>query len=160
MSVAVREARPSDVETVHGLILALAAYEKLDHEVEADAADLARALFAPAPRVSCDIAEWQGTPIGATLWFYSYSTFKGRHGIWLEDLFVQPDHRGRGAGKALLQALARRCLAEGLARFEWSVLDWNVSAIDFYRRQGAELMEGWRTCRVTGAALRALAERA
>ena len=156
-AVRVRAAGPEDLKTIHGFILDLAAYERLSHEAEATLADLERDLFGPAPRVFCDIAEIDGAPVGFALWFYSYSTFRGRHGIWLEDLFVRPERRGAGAGLALLKALARRCADQDLARLEWSVLDWNAPAIGFYDSLGALTMDEWTTRRLTGAALEALA---
>ena len=156
-AVRVRPAVPDDLATIHGFILALADYERLAHEVDASAEGLARDLFGPAPRVFCDIAEIGGAPVGFALWFYNYSTFRGRHGIWLEDLFVRPGSRGLGAGLALLKALARRCREEDLARLEWSVLDWNAPAIGFYDQLGALAMDEWTTRRLTGAALEALA---
>jgi GNAT superfamily N-acetyltransferase len=156
-AVRVREAGPDDLATIHGFILDLAAYERLAHEAQATLADLERDLFGPAPRVFCDIAEIDGAPVGFALWFYNYSTFRGRHGIWLEDLFVRPERRGAGAGLALLKALARRCADEDLARLEWSVLDWNAPAIGFYDSLGALAMDEWTTRRLTGAALEALA---
>ncbi len=156
-AVRVREAGPDDLATIHGFILDLAAYERLAHEAQATLADLERDLFGPAPRVFCDIAEINGAPVGFALWFYNYSTFRGRHGIWLEDLFVRPERRGAGAGLALLKALARRCADEDLARLEWSVLDWNTPAIGFYDSLGALAMDEWTTRRLTGAALEALA---
>ena len=134
----IRPARPDDVPVVLGLIRGLARYEKLEHKVEATEAGLAAALFGtPSPRVFCDLAEADGTTAGFALWFYSFSTFVGRHGIYLEDLFVEPEFRGRGIGKALIRNLAARCVDEKLGRFEWSVLDWNEPAIQFYRAQGA-----------------------
>jgi len=156
-AVRVRAAGPEDLTTIHGFILDLAEYERLAHEAEANLADLERDLFGPAPRVFCDIAEIDGAPVGFALWFYSYSTFRGRHGIWLEDLFVRPERRGAGAGLALLKALARRCADQDLARLEWSVLDWNAPAIGFYDSLGALTMDEWTTRRLTGAALEALA---
>lgn len=155
--VVVRPAGPGDLATIHRFILDLAEYERLAHEVDATEADLARDLFGPSPRVFCDIAEIDGAPAGFALWFYNFSTFRGRHGIWLEDLFVRPEHRGAGAGLALLKALARRCRDEDLARLEWSVLDWNAPAIGFYDQLGALAMDEWTTRRLTGAALEALA---
>jgi GNAT superfamily N-acetyltransferase len=115
------------------------------------------ALFGPNPRVFCDIAEWEDEPAGFALWFYSFSTFRGRHGIYLEDLFVRPAFRGRGLGKALLARLARRCAEEGLARLEWGVLDWNEPSIAFYRSLGAIAMDGWTKNRLDGEALARLA---
>ena len=157
MSPAIRPARPGDAGVVAELVRALAAYEKLDHAVESTSETLAAALFAPEPRVFCDLVEADGEVIGFALWFYTFSTFTGRHGIWLEDLFVRPEARGKGAGKALLGHLARRCVDEGLTRFEWAVLDWNAPSIAFYKSQGARLLDDWTTCRVDGPALVALA---
>ena len=123
-------------------------------------ADIAAALFAASPEVFCDLAEVDGAVVGFALWFYTFSTFRGRHGIYLEDLFVRPEARRAGAGKALLCNLARRCVDEGLGRFEWSVLDWNEPAIAFYAAQGARPLAGWSMCRVDGPALAALAAKA
>lgn len=158
MSLAIRRAGEGDAALVLAFIRELAEYERLAHEVDADAAMIARALGGAAPRVSCEIAEWAGEPAGFALWFYSFSTFRGRHGIYLEDLFVRPGHRGRGLGAALLGHLAALCRAEGLPRLEWSVLDWNAPAIDFYRRLGARPREGWTGFRLDGEALARLGE--
>jgi GNAT superfamily N-acetyltransferase len=158
MTLAIRKAEERDVALIFSLIRELAAYERLAHEVDATEADIARALFGPQPRVFADIAEWDGEPAGFALWFYNFSTFRGRHGIYLEDLFVRPDFRSKGLGKALLRHLARRCVAEGLPRLEWWVLDWNEPALRFYRSIGAVPMDEWTVQRVTGDALRALAE--
>jgi GNAT superfamily N-acetyltransferase len=156
----IRPAAPGDGALIHELVSALAEYERLAHEVEATATEFETALFGPAPRVFCDIAEWQaegrGEAAGLALWFYNFSTFRGRHGIYLEDLFVRPAHRGRGIGRALLSGLARRCVAESLGRLEWSVLDWNTPAIEFYRSLGAQPMDEWTVYRLTGAALQRL----
>ena len=157
MTVTVRPAVPTDAPTVFGFIRALAEYEKLLHEVEATQDDLAGHLFGPAPRLFCDIAEQDGTPVGFAVWFYNYSTFRGRHGIYLEDLFVVPEARGLGAGKALLRALAQRCETEGLARLEWSVLNWNAPSIAFYDSLGAGAQTEWTVRRLTDAALSRLA---
>ena len=158
MTLTIRKAEERDVALIFSLIRELAAYERLAHEVDATEADIARALFGPQPRVFADIAEWDGEPAGFALWFYNFSTFRGRHGIYLEDLFVRPDFRSKGLGKALLRHLARRCVAEGLPRLEWWVLDWNEPALRFYRSIGAVPMDEWTVQRVTGDALRALAE--
>jgi GNAT superfamily N-acetyltransferase len=139
------------------LIAELAAYEKLGHEVTATTADLAAALFCMEPKVFCEIAEAAGEPAGLAIWFYSFSTFRGRHGIWLEDLVVREAFRRKGIGTALVAGLARRCLAEGLARLEWSVLDWNAPSIRFYETLGTRLMNDWTSCRIEGDALVALA---
>jgi GNAT superfamily N-acetyltransferase len=141
-----------------GFICELAEYERLSHEVEASEAEIARDLFGPAPRAFCDIVEIDGEAVGFALWFYNYSTFKGRHGIFLEDLFVRPAARGRGAGKALLRRLARRCIDEGLGRLEWAVLDWNAPAIGFYDSLGAEAQTDWTLRRLMDDALVRLAE--
>jgi GNAT superfamily N-acetyltransferase len=158
MTLAIRPAAPADASLILDLVRELAAYERLLHEVVATPDEFAASLFAPNPRVFCDIAEWEGEPAGCAVWFYNFSTFRGRHGIWLEDLFVRPARRGRGIGKALLANLARRCVEEGLPRLEWWVLDWNEPALRFYRSIGAVPMDEWTVQRVTGAALKALAE--
>lgn len=149
----VRPAQPGDAPLIHALIVELAAYEKLADQVDARIADIDAALFGADARVFADIAEVDGVPIGMALWFYNFSTFVGRHGIWLEDLFVRPDSRGSGAGKALLARLARRCVDEGLGRLEWWVLDWNTPALGFYARLGAEAQRDWTVQRLSGAAL-------
>src|SRR5690242_12382157 len=156
MPIVVRDAMRADAARILKFITELAAYERLRHEVVATADDLARELFGPSPRAFCQIAEWNGEAVGFALWYYTFSTFQGRHGIWLEDLFVDPDKRGHGAGKALLTSLAQRCMREGLGRLEWAVLDWNQPSIDFYQAQGAAFMDDWRRCRLTGDALIAL----
>lgn len=157
MSLTLRPARPEDAALVLAFVRELADYEKLLHEVQASEEDIARDLFGPQPRIFCDIAEWEGEPAGMALWFYNYSTFRGRHGIYLEDLYVRPAFRGRGIARALMRALARRCVEEGLARFEWWVLDWNEPAIRFYRSIGAVPMDEWTVQRVSGEALERLA---
>jgi GNAT superfamily N-acetyltransferase len=158
MTLAIRPAAPSDAASIFDFIRELAEYERLAHEVDATETDIARALFGPNPRVFAEIAKWDGEPVGFALWFYNFSTFRGRHGIYLEDLFVRPAFRSKGIGKALLRHLARRCVAEGLARLEWWVLDWNEPALRVYRSLGAVPMEGWTVQRMTGEALRQLAE--
>lgn len=153
----IRDAEPRDTDTLHGLIRDLAIYEKLLDAMDATPAQLAAALFCESPRVFCDIAEWteagRSEAAGMALWFYNYSTFRGRHGIYLEDLFVRPAMRGRGIGKALLLRLADRCVQQNLARLEWSVLDWNTPAIEFYKSLGAVAMDEWTVFRLTGNAL-------
>lgn len=153
----IRPARPGEAGLVLEFVLALADYEKLVHEVEADEAAIDRALFGPEPKVFCDIAEWDGEAAGFALWFYSFSTFRGAHGIYLEDLFVKPQFRGFGIGKALLRHLARRCIVEGLPRFEWQVLEWNAPSIAFYEAQGARRLVEWQKCRLDQEALLAFA---
>lgn len=152
-----RPAAPTDAPEILALIRELADYEHLLHEVDATREGLHAALFGPTPRVFCDLAEQDGVIAGFALWFYSFSTFRGRHGIYLEDLFVRPAMRGRGIGRALLAGLASRCLREDLARLEWSVLDWNEPALAFYRTLGARGMKDWIPHRVTGEALLTLA---
>ncbi len=157
MTLTIRPAVRADAALVHSFVRALAEYEKLLHEVEATEADIAGALFGDHPRLFCDIAELDGAPVGFAVWFYNYSTFTGRHGIWLEDLFVNPEVRGVGAGKALLRRLAQRCRDEGLTRLEWSVLDWNAPSIAFYDSLGASAKTDWITRRLAGEALERLA---
>jgi GNAT superfamily N-acetyltransferase len=118
---------------------------------------IAETLFAPQPKAFCDIAEWNGESAGYALWFYNYSTFHARHGIYLEDLFVEPHHRGKGIGKSLLKGLARRCIDEGLTRLQWWVLDWNAPAIAAYEALGARPMDEWTVFRVSGRELEDLA---
>lgn len=154
----IRPATPADAGLIIGFVRDLAEYEHLLHAVEATEADIARDLFGPTPRAVCDIAEVGGEAVGFALWFYNYSTFKGRAGIYLEDLFVRPEARGQGAGKALLSHLARRCVDEGLGRLEWAVLDWNAPAIGFYDSLGAEALDDWIGRRLSGDALARLAQ--
>ena len=153
MSLTIRRAVKKDTALVLEFIIKLAEFEKLFDEVEASEAQIEAALFCDDPKVFCDIAEINGKPVGFALWFYTFSTFQGRHGIWLEDLFVDPAMRGKGIGKALLVHLARRCVAEGLGRFEWWVLDWNQPSIDFYKAQGGVMQDEWTKVRVDGEAL-------
>jgi GNAT superfamily N-acetyltransferase len=156
-TVLIRAAARADAGLIMGFIRDLAEYERLSHAVAASQADIERDLFGAQPRVFCDIAELAGEPVGFALWFYNYSTFRGRHGIFLEDLFVRPDARRCGAGKALLKNLAQRCVEEGLGRLEWAVLDWNAHAIGFYDALGAEALQEWIVRRLTGEALQRLA---
>ena len=156
MSATIRPATPADAALIHAFICELAEYEKLSHDVTASEADIARSLFCENPRVFCDIAEWNGEAAGFALWFYNFSTFRGAHGIYLEDLFVRPHFRGHGLGKALLKNLAQRAVREGCARVEWAVLDWNAPSIAFYRSLGAMPMDEWTVFRLTGEALEKL----
>ncbi|MGH8934156.1 MAG: GNAT family N-acetyltransferase [Egibacteraceae bacterium] len=155
--ITVRPANPDDVELIVRLIRELADYEELAHECVADPTALAEHLFASRPYAEVLIALASGSPAGFALFFMTYSTFLTRPGIWLEDLFVVPDRRRTGVGRALLGRLAQIASERGCGRLEWSVLDWNQPAIDFYERLGARLMDGWTTCRVDGDALTALA---
>ncbi|HLZ03805.1 MAG TPA: GNAT family N-acetyltransferase [Bradyrhizobium sp.] len=160
MSLSINRARPDQSALIYSLIRELAEYEKLSHEVEATEAGIAAALFGDNPRLFCEIAEWNGEGVGFAVWFFNFSTFSGRPGIYLEDLFVRPAFRGKGIGKALLSYLARLSLEHGCSRLQWSVLDWNTPSIDFYKSLGAVMMDEWTVCRVNGEALRKLAKAA
>jgi len=153
MAIAIRPVRPGEAGLVFRFVRELAAYEHLLDAVDATEAMIDAALFGPNPRVFCDIAEWDGAPAGFALWFPNYSSFRGRHGLYLEDLFVRPQFRRRGIGSALFRHLARRCAVEGWTRFEWAVLDWNAPSIAFYKSLGANLLDDWTICRLTGDAL-------
>lgn len=154
--MSVRTATPTDVPVLLGLVRALAVYEKEPDAVEATEDDLHRALFVDGT-ASAHVAEHDGEVVGFALWYVTFSTWTGRPGLWLEDLFVQPAARGTGLGKALLQALAAVCVDRGYGRFEWWVLDWNAPAIGFYRSLGAVPQDEWTTMRVDGEALGRLA---
>jgi GNAT superfamily N-acetyltransferase len=155
--LAIRPARREDAALIHRFIGELAEYEKLAHAAVATVADIETALFGSTPRAFCDIAEQDGAPVGFALWFYNFSTFQGRAGLYLEDLYVRPEARGRGAGKALLAHLAKRCLDEKLGRMDWAVLDWNAPSIAFYDSLGAASLHDWTTRRLSGEALERLA---
>lgn len=154
--LAIRPALAADAPVLLSLIRGLAEYEKLAHEVVATEAQLAAELGAPDPVVHALLAEWQGEPVGFALYFHNFSTFLGRQGLYLEDLFVLPSQRGRGIGRALLVDLARRAAARGCGRMEWSVLDWNVDAQRFYVSLGARPMSDWTVYRLDRAAIAAL----
>lgn len=156
----IRPARPQDVPQIHRLIRELADYERSLSEVTATEDDLRRALFADQPAVFAHVAEHEGAVAGFALWFRNYSTWLGRHGVWLEDLYVTPRLRGAGLGRALLAELARVCVRQGYGRLDWWVLDWNSAARGFYESLGAVAMEDWTVHRLTGPALRALADSA
>ncbi|CAH0998764.1 hypothetical protein LEM8419_00112 [Neolewinella maritima] len=153
----IRFATRADLPVILNFIRQLADYEKLAHEVTATEADLERTLFGEQPAAEVVIAEHEGAPAGFALFFRNYSTFLGKPGLYLEDLFVLPELRGKGIGKTLLQFLAHTAVQRGYGRFEWSVLDWNTPAVEFYRAIGAEPMEGWTVQRVTGTTLQELA---
>lgn len=154
----IRPAGPGDLDLVATLIRALADYERLAHEVRFDRETLGRHLFGPAPAAEVLIAELDGAPAGFALHFPTFSTFEGRPGIYLEDLFVLPEARSQGVARALLQRLAALVRARGGARLEWAVLDWNDLAKGFYHRIGGRAVEGWERFRVEGTALAALAD--
>jgi GNAT superfamily N-acetyltransferase len=152
-------ARPADAPLIVALVRELAEYERLLDEVRLSAADLHRDLFGAIRRAEAVIARVDDEPVGFALWFHNYSTFAGRAGLYLEDLFVRPPFRGRGYGEALLRYLAGVAVERDCARFEWSVLDWNEPAIAFYRKLGAVAMTDWTVQRISGDALEALARR-
>jgi GNAT superfamily N-acetyltransferase len=152
----IRRAEPDDVPAVVGLVYELADYERAPDECHLTPEQLQAALFGPAPAVFCHVAEVDGEVVGCALWFLNFSTWRGVHGIYLEDLFVQPAHRGSGLGKALLLALAQECVRRGYERLEWSVLDWNTPAIDFYKSLGATPQDEWTTFRLTDEPLATL----
>lgn len=154
----IRSATPADVAAIFALILALAQYEKLSHQVTGTAEQLRSHLFGQHPYAEAMVAEVEQKVVGFALFFYNYSTFLTKPGIYLEDLFVLPDCRRLGIGTALLQQLAQVAIANGYGRLEWSVLEWNTPAIAFYQRMGADVLPDWRICRVTGDALNALAQ--
>lgn len=150
----IRNAAPADVPAIVGLIKELADFEKLGHLAQATPEKLLPQLFGERPPVECWVAEGEeGELVAFALFFTNFSTFLAQPGIYLEDLYVQPAHRGTGLGKAMLSRLAALAVERGCGRFEWSVLDWNVNAIDFYKKMGAVMMDDWRICRLTGDAL-------
>ena len=156
MIITIRTAVPDDLDLVIGFIRALAEYERLAAEVHLDRERLGAHLFGATPKAEVVIAERDGTPIGFALFFHNFSTFEGCPGVYLEDLFVFPEHRGGGHGKALLTRLAQVCVERGAPRLDWSVLDWNEPSIQFYRSLGAQPLDEWTTFRLAGDALRAL----
>lgn len=153
MPLHIRPATPDDAELILRFITDLAIYEKAEHEVKTDAAGIRDSLFAEGSTAHGLICENDGQPIGYAVYFFNYSTWLGKHGLYLEDLYVSPDARGLGAGKALLHHLAQLAVARGCGRFEWSVLDWNTPAIDFYESFGARPQSEWIGYRLTGQAL-------
>ncbi|HMO77406.1 MAG TPA: GNAT family N-acetyltransferase [Sphingopyxis sp.] len=157
MTLAIRPAAPADLPLIAQFIRDLAAYEKLAHEVRFDEAALGEKLFGPRPYAEVVIGELGGTAQGFALFFHNFSTFEGKPGLYLEDLFVRPEARGSGLGKALLAHLAKLCVERDCARLEWWVLDWNAPAIGFYRSLGARMMDEWTVMRVDGDALTSLA---
>lgn len=156
--VTLRLAGPEDVPIILGFIQALAAFEHLSHEVEATEEDLSRSLFGSPVRAEALIAEISGVPVGFALWFYNFSTFRGRHGLFVEDVYIDPAHRGSGIGRQIFRFLARHAMSQGCARMDWDVLNWNMKAIQFYRSLGAYPLDGWTRQRLTGPALETLAQ--
>ena len=159
MAISIAPATPEDVPQIWQFVIELAIYEREPDAVIATKEDFHRVLFCESPRAYAVMCRDGDVPIGFALYFYNFSTWLGRHGLYLEDLYVTPEHRGKGAGKALLQHLAGIAVAEGCGRFEWSVLDWNQPAIDFYESVGAKPQSEWVGYRLTGEALQALASR-
>lgn len=161
MTLSIREATRDDVPVILALIRDLATYEREPDAVVATEADLVRDGFDPreggAPAFHVLLASWEGEPVGFAFYFFSYSTWRGRRCLYLEDLFVRPEHRGRGLGVALMRALAKKAIEESCPRFVWQVLDWNQPSIDFYERLGAEVQRQWLTVRLEGEALARLA---
>ena len=155
--MSVRRVAPDDVPAVVGLVRELAEYERAAHEVRLTADQLHDCLFGADPALFGHVAEVEGRVVGTALWFLNFSTWRGTHGVHLEDLYVQPAHRGSGLGRELLRTLAELCVQRGYSRLEWSVLDWNTPSIDFYRAAGAVPMDGWTVFRLTDDALTAFA---
>jgi GNAT superfamily N-acetyltransferase len=155
----IRAAQPADVPDVLALVKELATYEREPDAVVATEADFRTALFGDDPAAGCHVVEHEGEVVGFALWYRTFSTWQGKPGLWLEDLFVRPEHRGSGFGRQLLVSLAALCVERGWTRFEWWVLDWNEPAQGFYRSLGARPEDEWTVWRVDGAALQALAER-
>ena len=150
----VRPVRPDDVPDLVRLVRELAAYERAEHEVRLTEEQLTAALFGDSPALFGHVATADdGAVVGLALWFLNFSTWRGTHGVYLEDLYVSPEHRGTGLGRELLRTLAAVCVERGYSRLEWSVLDWNTPSIDFYRAAGAEPMDGWTVFRLTDDAL-------
>ncbi|MQB41780.1 GNAT family N-acetyltransferase [Rhizobium sp. ICMP 5592] len=158
MTITIRSAQLSDSELILRFIRELAEYEKAAHEVEATTASIEQSLFGPQSVTHAAICEVDSEPVGFAVWFYTYSTWLARNGLYLEDLYVTPQKRGSGAGKALLKYLAKLAVEKGCGRFEWSVLDWNEPAIRVYRSIGAEPQDEWIRYRLAGDALKAFAD--
>lgn len=154
MNIVIRDAQARDAALIHAFIVELAVYEKAEHEVIASAADIERSLFEPGTPARGLICEIDGQPVGYAVYFFNYSTWQGRKGLYLEDLYVSPKHRGSGAGKLLLRHLARLAFDSGCGRFEWSVLDWNEPAIQFYQSLGAKPQSEWVRYRMAGDTLK------
>ncbi|MFT4552224.1 MAG: GNAT superfamily N-acetyltransferase [Chlamydiales bacterium] len=158
MNFTIRKTSKKDIPLILEFIKEIAAYEKLSHQVTATETILEESLFGETPQAKVFFGEEEGIPVSYAVYFFNFSTFDGRHGLYLEDLFVKPEHRGKGYGKALLKHLGKIAKEKGCLRMEWSVLDWNKSAIDFYESLGAKPMDGWTVYRCTGEALQELAD--
>ena len=154
----IRAARIDDVDEILALIYELALYEKAPDEAKATREQIIESFFCENPKVFCELVEVDGEIAGCAIWFLNYSTWLGKHGIYLEDLFIRPQHRGKGFGKGLLQYLASICDEQGYGRFQWWVLDWNEPSIEFYKSLGAVAMDEWTTYRVSGDELKKLAQ--
>jgi len=152
----IRSAEVKDIPEILALIQELADYEKAPDEAVATAEQMQVALFGPSPKVFCEIVEVDGAILGCAIWFLNFSTWQGKHGLYLEDLYIRPQYRGQGWGKKLLQHLAAKCVANDWGRFQWWVLDWNEPSIEFYKALGAVAMDEWTVYRVTGEALNKL----
>ena len=153
-----RDALPADAPLILAYIRELAEYERAPEKAVASEADILKHGFGENPLIHMVLAEWEGRPAGFALWFLNFSTWEGKPGLYLEDLFVRPEFRGHGIGKALLKRLARIAVDRGCCRYQWQVLDWNTPAIEFYEAKGAQVLREWLTCRVEGEALEKLAE--
>ena len=153
----IRLAEPEDVNDIHRLIYELAVYERAPEAMVASIEQIRDSLFTQHPVAFCHVAEVEGKIVGIALWFLNYSTWLGKPGIYLEDLFVQPDYRGHGIGKGFMQTLAKLCIERGYERFQWWVLDWNEPSIDFYKSLGAAPMDEWTVFRLSGEALKKFA---
>jgi GNAT superfamily N-acetyltransferase len=154
----IRPAKTTDIDEILALIYELALYEKAPEEAKATKSQIIESFFSDNPKVFCEIVEVDGEIAGLAIWFLNYSTWQGKHGIYLEDLFIRPQFRGRGFGKSVLKHLAQICVDRGYGRFQWWVLDWNTPSIEFYKALGAVAMDEWTVYRVTGDALTGLAE--
>jgi len=153
----IRPAKTTDIDEILALIYELALYEKAPEEAKATKSQIMESFFSDNPKVFCEIVEVDGEIAGLAIWFLNYSTWQGKHGIYLEDLFIRPQFRGRGFGKSVLKHLAQICIDRGYGRFQWWVLDWNTPSIEFYKALGAVAMDEWTVYRVSGDALTELA---